>query len=146
MTAIECPACDSQTLVATKRQASGVTIDDCPSCGGCWCDASELGSLDGSVWKNTEELAYEQVPTHPKRDCPRCALAMTPLSPSEDRRLVVDRCNACGGFWLDGGELDRIKQIALDSDDAKLDDVEIARVPNMSMLRWLVRKIGIFKE
>jgi uncharacterized protein len=39
-------------------------------------------------------------------DCIKCKKAM---SKSKLQGVLVDKCNICGGIWLDGGELNMIK-------------------------------------
>ncbi len=43
---LKCPRCDDTTLMrhfsSVKR---GVTVDECPGCGGFWIDAGELGGI-----------------------------------------------------------------------------------------------------
>jgi hypothetical protein len=42
-----------------------------------------------------------------KRPCPACKTAM---NKSVVLNVIVDKCPACHGAWLDGGELDLLKQ------------------------------------
>ncbi len=37
---------------------------------------------------------------------------MRTVSPSSLRELVIDRCPDCEGFWLDRGELERVRDLA----------------------------------
>ena len=37
---------------------------------------------------------------------------MRSVSPSSLEELVIDRCPDCDGFWLDRGELDRVRDLA----------------------------------
>jgi hypothetical protein len=41
------------------------------------------------------------------RQCPLDSMAMTKEIVCN---IVIDRCPSCGGVWLDGGELDLLKQ------------------------------------
>ena len=40
---MNCPACQSVTLVMTERQ--GIEIDYCPQCRGVWLDRGELDKI-----------------------------------------------------------------------------------------------------
>jgi Zn-finger nucleic acid-binding protein len=45
-----------------------------------------------------------------KRDCPRCAgVRLHRHFFSAKRRVEVDQCPNCGGYWLDAGELAQIR-------------------------------------
>ena len=41
-----------------------------------------------------------------------------------DSGIVLDRCRACGGVWLDGGELEKVQVLVEASDLALRDDVK----------------------
>jgi len=44
-----------------------------------------------------------------QRDCPRCWKPLEPASEKRGvRRVEIDRCDACDGFYLDSGELKRL--------------------------------------
>ncbi len=40
--------------------------------------------------------------------CPHCS---SPMARCQARGMSLDRCNACGGLWLDGGELGSLLQL-----------------------------------
>ncbi len=42
-----------------------------------------------------------------KRPCPSDG---TPMTKEIAHMLVIDRCPQCSGVWLDGGELERLKE------------------------------------
>lgn len=44
-------------------------------------------------------------PSQPKRTCPACE---TPMSTVRVAGVAVDGCDACGGVWLDAGEVQRL--------------------------------------
>ena len=50
-------------------------------------------------------------------DCIKCTQAM---SKAKMQGVLVDKCNICGGIWLDGGELEMIKYNDSKDDDALL--------------------------
>jgi len=45
----------------------------------------------------------------PAPPCPRCeGVALRKARFLDESNITLDRCDNCGGFWLDGGELDQI--------------------------------------
>lgn len=38
--------------------------------------------------------------------CPKCGGKLREI---EHQKVMIDKCDACGGLWLDAGELDMIK-------------------------------------
>ena len=62
------------------------------------------------AWKNhqttSEEGVEEQV-----RGCPRCnGVDLDKVFFIGYSDILLDRCPNCGGFWLDGGELQKINK------------------------------------
>ena len=49
-------------------------------------------------------------------NCPRCD---GELRVENYRGVEVDRCDTCGGMWLDYGELDQLEDTVFDKDDLK---------------------------
>jgi Zn-finger nucleic acid-binding protein len=46
-----------------------------------------------------------------KRDCPRCeGIKLKRHFFSAKRQVEVDQCPNCGGYWLDAGELEKIRE------------------------------------
>lgn len=111
---MKCPACFNEL---TSTQVGKLVVDVCQGgCGGIWFDAFELQQVD-----DEEELAGEpllhikrdeqiNVDTTRKRECPRCAeMRLHRHFFSAKRRVEVDQCPNCGGYWLDAGELAQIR-------------------------------------
>lgn len=98
-------------FVQTRDQQ--IAYDVCESCGGLWLDGSELDKMavqvDGSI---------EYSSTHPEegkagkpRSCPRCrGKELDQVKFLRYGDIALDRCPHCGGFWLDGQELDAINR------------------------------------
>lgn len=112
---MKCPACFNEL---TAMPVGGVTVDVCRGgCGGVWFDAFELHRIrdlepGATEWLfNIERDLSVQVDLQRKRECPRCAgvkLMRHYFSPQ--RRVEVDECPGCSGFWLDAGELLRVRE------------------------------------
>ena len=111
---MKCPACFNEL---TPLPVGSVTVDVCQGgCGGIWFDAFELQRIDredetATQWlMNVERDLHVQVDPYRKRECPRCTgVKLMRHFHSPKRRVEVDECPGCGGFWLDAGELARIR-------------------------------------
>ncbi len=40
--------------------------------------------------------------------CPRCGVPMEPFNYAGDSGVILDKCQSCGGLWLDKGNLERV--------------------------------------
>ena len=111
---MKCPACENQL---TQIVAGSITVDACEGgCGGVWFDRFELEKVDepheraGEVLLNIEKNPQINVDEAKKRRCPRCMnVVMMRHFFSVKRQVLVDECPKCGGFWLDAGELAKIR-------------------------------------
>ncbi len=101
----------------TEVQVGSVKVDVCQGgCGGIWFDAFELQRVDEEHEAAGDQLLDIQcdetitVDYSRKRTCPRCLDVKLKRHFSSARREVeVDECPNCGGYWLDAGELARIR-------------------------------------
>ncbi len=113
---MECPACGNQLQ---KMTAENVTVDVCKgSCGGIWFDNLELKKFDEpheSAGEQLLEIERDESVTidHTKRlKCPKCNdVVMMRHFFSVKKQVEVDECPGCGGFWLDAGELGKIRSL-----------------------------------
>ena len=104
-----CPKCSSEALVATPTLGN-IPLDVCPGCSGIWFDKGELEAL----LKQSQGGASADLDLINARagdlSCPRCKNKMShgglvnPL-------LLVDKCQSCGGVWLDPRELALVKKL-----------------------------------
>lgn len=143
-TLMDCPVCRGTLLQQTRLGDFGnVILDICPRCHGVWIDAGELDRLDGSPWANVEEHRFHDVEgDHPVADCPKCSnVSLTPLSPADMPDVIVDRCSRCNGFWLDHGELDRMKEVAQQLDAEPGPAICDQKPAGWSELRWNIHRI-----
>jgi uncharacterized protein len=111
---MKCPACFNEL---TSFQVSDLTVDVCQGgCGGIWFDAFELQKVDdegevaGEPLLDIERDERLVLDKSRKRECPRCAgVKLHRHFFSAKRRVEVDECPGCGGYWLDAGELALIR-------------------------------------
>jgi Zn-finger nucleic acid-binding protein len=110
---MKCPACFNEL---SSLQVGKLTVDVCHGgCGGIWFDAFELQQVDEPTQEAGERLLEIrrdpriQVDSSRKRDCPRDGNKLRRHFFSAKRRVEVDECPNCGGYWLDAGELAQIR-------------------------------------
>ncbi|HWQ91899.1 MAG TPA: zf-TFIIB domain-containing protein [Clostridia bacterium] len=111
---MKCPACFKELA---QLRVGNFTVDACQGgCGGIWFDAFELQKVDES--HETEGNVLLHIPFDPdravdhsrKRECPRCSgVKLQRHFYSAARRVQVDHCPNCAGYWLDAGELAQIQ-------------------------------------
>ncbi len=112
---MKCPACFNEL---TPFQVGDLTVDVCQGgCGGIWFDAFELQQVDEEQETAGEPLLNIQrderliVDKTRRRECPRCeGVKLHRHFYSAKRRVEVDECPGCGGYWLDAGELASIRE------------------------------------
>jgi Zn-finger nucleic acid-binding protein len=112
---MKCPACFHEL---TELQVGSLYVDVCQGgCGGIWFDAFELQRVEEESEVAAEPLLWiqrdEQVVVDPsrKRECPRCqGIKLHRHFFSPRRRIEVDECPNCGGYWLDAGELAQVRE------------------------------------
>ena len=110
------PAC-SNTL--KQLTVDDITVDVCSGgCGGIWFDNFEIKKFDepheavGQVLLDVERDESLLV-DHTKRvKCPKCdGVVMMRHFFSVKKQVTVDECPGCGGFWMDAGELGKIRTL-----------------------------------
>ncbi len=126
----------------------GVTVDACEGgCAGIWFDAFELQRVDDqNEIAGDKVLSLQRNPSlvvdaARKRECPRCdGIKLKRQFFSPKLRVEVDHCPHCGGYWLDQGELEKIRADKLASSNAAAGS---SRGLSMETIRFLYRqKIG----
>lgn len=124
---MNCPRC---AVGMHEESYEAETLDRCGSCGGSWIARERLGAiLESRERRHTaEELdafrkaratevasADESAPL----PCPRCQGEMARSRHHYAAEVMVDRCRAGHGFWLDQGELEHI-QLAVEEEEDRL--------------------------
>ena len=138
---MKCPACFNEL---TQVHVGPLVLDACQGgCGGIWFDAFELQKVDEEDEAAGEPLLHirrdERIMVDPsrKRECPRCTgIKLHRHFFSAKRRIEVDQCPNCNGYWLDGGELALIR-----GEKAEDATAEQARQSGIStdLIRYLYR-------
>jgi uncharacterized protein len=111
---MKCPACGNNL---EEVAIEGTRFDICKNgCGGIWFDRFELKKVDEpqeGAGKKLIELcdgANVKVDHQTRRHCPKCEnIVMMRHFFSVKKDVEVDECPNCAGFWLDYGELGKIR-------------------------------------
>jgi Zn-finger nucleic acid-binding protein len=121
---MKCPACYNELV---QKQVGNVSVDVCEGgCGGIWFDAFELQRVDeeqepaGEHLLEVERDARITIDPTRKRPCPRCReIKLHRHFSSAKRKVEVDQCPNCGGYWLDAGELAMIRAEKKEASDSQ---------------------------
>ena len=112
---IKCPACQNE-MVKVFIPEQGINIDICLNgCGGIYFDNREFQFFDEpheNIDKIVEALEgkhFIETDESLPRTCPVCGARMTKNFGSIKKQIQVDECYACGGKFLDKGELEKIR-------------------------------------
>ena len=106
---MNCLNCGTEMMnydVTTKQ--GEISYDTCEKCGSLWLDAGELDKMafqvEGSIEYCSEEKSGK--PDSKPKMCPRCdGSALDAVMFLSYPDVILHRCRNCGGFWLDGGQL-----------------------------------------
>src|ERR1700740_1157592 len=100
-------------VVTTKNR---ICYDTCEQCGSLWLDRGQLDKLAFQVQGSIEycESGKDKEPERQIRKCPRCDdFVLDKVRFLESDEIYLHYCRNCGGFWLDGGELNVVdKELA----------------------------------
>ena len=118
---MNCPACERSMV---EEDFGKVHVDVCKNgCKGIWFDWGELTELNEShegLGKAMEEALNSPRVLDAHRGplkCPKCGINMQTHRYSSAKEVAVDECYACGGFFLDSGELKQIRDHHMDDEE-----------------------------
>lgn len=105
---VNCPR-DGKDLV--PFDLGGVALDRCPACSGIWFDRGEFETVKKAPGAAPGKDIGTLTPATGGpliRACPKCGGRMVRFNYAQTvgGSLPLDRCQACAGYWFDGGELD----------------------------------------
>jgi uncharacterized protein len=107
-----CPVCTIALIEMTLKHEE---IDRCPSCNGIFFDQGKLKSVLRIVelleHAELEEADIENLSPLEQARRLACPADGTIMVKRDFGAAVLDACPACGGFWLDGGEIAALKQV-----------------------------------
>jgi Zn-finger nucleic acid-binding protein len=107
---------EMQQVKTESHYGQTVILDQCPGCGGIWFDSYELYmAKQGQAGKiellNVDSLQVSSVIENSEIQCPRDRTKLIRFSdPFFPKDLILARCPACNGFWLNRGEFLKYQQ------------------------------------
>lgn len=112
---LRCPACGKE-MKKIFIPSQGVNIDICmDGCGGLFFDNREFQMFDekneniDDIIQAVENNDFKPVDDSLPRFCPACGAKMVKNFASIKKEVQIDECYACGGKFLDNGELTKIR-------------------------------------
>jgi Zn-finger nucleic acid-binding protein len=107
---MDCPRCSVELAAITHEDSA---VNRCAECGGLWVDGTDLNkillhnnlpaitAIGGQV--NVDELTGM---------CPACTVDMVVVEGGEKQALHYDTCEACGGIWIEGMDVEEVPATA----------------------------------
>lgn len=131
-----CPVCHLE-LIPTDLSAFGlVVVQRCTHCSGSWLTREQAERLGESM---VVEMAA--MPGGPSAaPCPQCGAPLAVVRPPGEKE--AHRCVACGGFWIDQGQVDPVGPL-VDHESSRVIDCRSvdARPGHWSALRWIAWRL-----
>jgi Zn-finger nucleic acid-binding protein len=109
---MNCPRDHAKLERTYLRQAP---VEKCPLCAGMFLKHGELNRVADSIpgdleYTTVDDDTFQHDDEHATTACPHDGLAMLKADFNVDTTIILDYCTGCRGFWLDGGELQRINE------------------------------------
>ena len=104
---MKCPRCKSLLIVVEFHD---IELDWCPACEGLWFDSGEMELVTATMRGTAAALMPQRKADTPEKRlrCPECNKTMEKRLLGDAQPVVADVCPACGGLWLDRGELEQL--------------------------------------
>lgn len=106
-----CPKCKEKLCPHTLEEFQ---LQVCNLCGGLWIGLQEFREAlkkppPKRIEKMEEEGLGKSLWEESKLPCPVCGLPMIKARYAYSSGVIIDRCQNCGGVWLDRGELAKLR-------------------------------------
>lgn len=114
-----CPVCKSDL---TEQYYHQVSVMVCNQCKGIWFEEGALRDyVEGMLIEKPDipeqPITLEKIPVIAEREikdpiklCPKCSKEMEHHNYCYDSNIILDRCDACQGVWVDDGKVEKIAQ------------------------------------
>lgn len=138
--ALTCPNCAvSMNEVAAKATIGYfIPLDQCPRCGGIWCDRWEMLSISAAAVEcldRVDQVALHNpigAPPDAQLQCPRCRARLRPFhDPSLPKDTCIARCPNCDGMWFNRGELRHFKDRGVPAPASTLTQAQIDNLTHL---------------
>lgn len=94
-----------------------IEVDRCTGCKGLWFDAGELEALKRARVAHDIDTGDpsmgERFNAVDRYNCPRCSGGMIRMVDARQTHIWYEQCGACGGRFLDAGELTDLKSVTI---------------------------------
>jgi Zn-finger nucleic acid-binding protein len=110
---MDCPRCAKRLETETRH---GAEIEVCLACRGLYLSPGELDRIadphQGDLEFSTlDDESFHHDDVHGTTACPACAdHVMKKVEFNIYTGIILDYCEGCRGFWLDGKEMGRINE------------------------------------
>lgn len=110
---VSCPKCAGNPAMQRTR-IGPIEIDRCPRCAGLWLDETERERLTRTkdsiaqlkaIDKEASRSAQQRQDARRNILCPRDHTPLAPVQDPVQPHVDFERCERCGGIFLDAGEL-----------------------------------------
>jgi Zn-finger nucleic acid-binding protein len=103
--------CPRDATQLTEGKEHDIEIDRCSQCQGAWYDYGELALLEATVADNDSRRGMiDYAKRESELNCPVCGERMRAFN-YRAYNLELDACTNEHGFWLDGGESNRVRDV-----------------------------------
>lgn len=108
---MKCQVCEGDLK---DKEIEGVAIIKCDKCKGFWVHGGDLNKLikhkRGDVEKSSIDHHFHQ-DSHSSLKCHYCEdSAMRKINFINYSDIIMDYCEDCGSFWIDGNELEKMQK------------------------------------
>lgn len=126
---MKCPKCKTVELRATKLE-DGLLAHGCSDCNGVfvsllyyrdWAERTRYGLQEEGIATPQDSFSnIEADDSVTALTCPKCARLMRKFKVSGNHTNRLDLCTSCDEAWLDGGEWELLKALALSHEMPKV--------------------------
>ena len=93
----------SKTIYVNKKL---IKFNECETCGSLWIDADQLKIMSFDSMKTLVKANDVLKASGDLKSCLKCEdERLVKVHFIDDKDILLDRCDKCGGLWLDGGDL-----------------------------------------
>jgi Zn-finger nucleic acid-binding protein len=129
---MNCPLDQSELQPKTYGE---IAVQTCPRCGGMFLEHGQLNAIAGPIRGDVEFTTVDRDSgVHDDERgpiaCPHGHGTMRKVDFNIDTSIILDYCTHCHGFWLDGSELQRIRDEVkrLNEADEEIEDPLLVRI------------------
>ena len=117
---MNCPHCSSEMNLV---EYEGVLIHTCDECGGEFVGPAELAHIARTREQKVPTILQQALSDHApvagvpveqterQLTCPACNSHMNVINYCCNTGVYIDRCEQCGGVWLDTDELEKLQAL-----------------------------------